>query len=357
MINVLDMFKKPVESGFAKDSITDAYCGKNTYTWSGANSISTLELLNGNLNDYNLSGGADRTGSIHDVQDVKRTYVLPTPKAFREFFDDIHVHDTGFIRQATVYMKQMTDNVCTPYFDRYRLSQWANGAGLGTLNSTQLDKDTVVKAILNASAEMNDVGVPSNDRVCYIRSDIGVELAVSGVLTNSQAWIDKRIIRGKIGEIDGMPIVSTPKSYFPDDGIEFMIKYRNATADPFELRKMKTNEDPSGRFGTEMEGLFYFGSFVLGSMSNGVYVYAASGVLPAPTISVSSNVVTISAGSGVSGTTIKYTTDGSDPKTSNTAQTYSSTITITADTKFRAYQSKTGSVNSPIKEYTAVYSA
>ena len=57
---------------------------------------------------------------------------------------------------------------------------------------------------------------------------------------------------------------------------------------------------------------------------------------------------------GTAGSTIKYTTDGSNPKTSSTASTYSAAVAIAANTKFRAYQSKSGSVNSPIATYDAV---
>ena len=51
--------------------------------------------------------------------------------------------------------------------------------------------------------------------------------------------------------------------------------------------------------------------------------------------------------------TIKYTTDGSDPRTSDTAVTYSAAVGITAATTFKAYASKTNYLDSDV--VTAAY--
>ena len=51
--------------------------------------------------------------------------------------------------------------------------------------------------------------------------------------------------------------------------------------------------------------------------------------------------------------TIKYTTDGTDPRTSDTAVTYSAAVDITAATTFKAYASKTNYLDSEV--VTAAY--
>lgn len=53
-----------------------------------------------------------------------------------------------------------------------------------------------------------------------------------------------------------------------------------------------------------------------------------------------------------SGATIKYTTDGTDPKTSSTAKTYGSAISVTATTTIKAYAFKSGMTNSDIASAT-----
>lgn len=57
--------------------------------------------------------------------------------------------------------------------------------------------------------------------------------------------------------------------------------------------------------------------------------------------------------SNTASATIKYTTDGTDPRTSDTAVTYSAAVDITAATTFKAYASKTNYLDSDV--VTAAY--
>lgn len=85
-----------------------------------------------------------------------------------------------------------------------------------------------------------------------------------------------------------------------------------------------------------------------------MYSSDSDAVCAAPTFSIASNKVTIESTTGSA--VIKYTTDGTNPKTSDTAQVYSASVTISADTPFRAYASKSGMLSSPIAAYDAVKS-
>jgi hypothetical protein len=91
-----------------------------------------------------------------------------------------------------------------------------------------------------------------------------------------------------------------------------------------------------------LEGLCRYDSFVMANKADGIYVYSVGGVA-APTIAVSAGKVTIT-GTG----TVKYTTDGSNPKVSPTAQTYSAAFNISKNSKIRAYSAEAGKLNSAI---------
>ena len=84
----------------------------------------------------------------------------------------------------------------------------------------------------------------------------------------------------------------------------------------------------------------YYDSFVLGAKGDGIAVCGSSDfILAAPSMSISSHAVTISAASGV---VFKYTTDGTNPRYSTTAQIYTSAVTLTAGQTMRAIGTKAG---------------
>ena len=71
-------------------------------------------------------------------------------------------------------------------------------------------------------------------------------------------------------------------------------------------------------------------------------------IVAAPVVSCTNNVVTMTC--STSGATIRYSTNGG-----STWQTYSSSITISATTTYKAYATKSGMIDSAQTSYTATY--
>lgn len=100
-----------------------------------------------------------------------------------------------------------------------------------------------------------------------------------------------------------------------------------------------------------MEGRFYYDVFVIGAKADGIYVEvdASSGkgtVLAAPTIAAATGTIT-----PPSGATVKFTTDGSDPRYSDSAKVGTAAGTGVG-TVVRAYAYKDGAYPSPVAEVT-----
>jgi len=346
-VNLATKYDAKLDERYRLQSRTERFCG-NAYNWEGANAIKVWTLESAELNDYNSTASANRFGTPSEVDDEINTYTLQKKRSFSKVFDVTHVQDQMFVKKANAYLKQMWDERYVPEIDKYRFKAWADGAGQGALNSTQLDKDTVLKQILLAHAALDDAFVPSENRATFVRSDIAVETALATQLAHSDQWVDKAIIRGKIGELNGSPVISVPKSLFPT-GLEFMVKYKGASADPMKLRMLRANDNAPGYAGTLMEGLARYDSFVLAAKADGIFCYFQSGMSPAVVSTSSGGAVTLTA----TGATIYYTTDGSNPKTSSTKATYSTTVSgLTTGQTVLAYSAKSGSINSPIYSVT-----
>ena len=342
-INLAEKYEPKLDKRFTKRSLTEPFIGKD-YNWEGVNAIKVWTLESVELNDYTASG-ANRFGTPTEVGDELNIYALKKKRSFSATFDVTNVQDQMFTKKASSYLQQMWDERYIPEIDAYRLGEWANGAGQGKVG-TALTKTTIMEEILMAHAALDEANVPHENRVTFLRTDVSVKAKLADELKNQQNWVDKTILQGKIAEINGSPVVAVPSSRMPA-GVEFMVKYAKASADPNKLKMLRAHDEAPGIAGTLMEGLCRFDSFVLAQKADGIYVYTTAGAA-APQIAVSGGKATIT-GEG----TIYYTVDGSNPKSSATRQVYSAAVNAPAGTKIRAYAEVSGKLHSAIASHNA----
>ena len=344
-VNLAQKYETKLDERFVAGSFTDKWVGNN-HNWDGVNTIKVWTLLTDDLNDYTASG-SNRFGTPSEVDDEINTYALTKKRSFAKTFDETNVQDTMFIRKANTYLKQLWDERYVPEIDAYRLSRWANGAGNVTI-AAALTKSTIVAALRVGIETLDNASVPSEGRVIFMRPSMVTAYMLSSEMQYQQAFLADGVIKGQVANFAGIPIVQVPDSRLPD-GLHFMIKYKQASADPMKLRMLRANNDAPGICGTLMEGLCRYDSFVLANKADGIYChFLTAKACTAPTFSRSTTSLTIaSADSG----TIKYTKDGSNPKTSPTAATYSSAVTVAVGDKVRAYVEKSGLCNSGISAY------
>lgn len=347
-VNLATKYETKLDERYRLQSRTDRFCGTN-YNWEGTNAIKVWTLESPDLNDYDNTASSNRFGTPSEVDDELHTYTLAKKRSFSKVFDITNVQDTMFIRKANAYLKQVWDEKYVPEIDKYRLKTWANGAGQGKIDSSALTKTTIMEAILKGHAALDDAYVPTENRATFVRSDVAVACKLATELNNNQTYTSKAIIRGQIGEINGSPVISVPFSIMPA-GVEFMIKYKQASADPMKLKMLRANSDAPGYAGTLMEGLARYDSFVMANKADGIYIYAQSGVSAIPAGSTSSGKVTLVA---TGGTTIYYTVDGTNPKQNASKSTYSTSFTCTAGVTVLAYSVTSGSLDSPVLSYVA----
>lgn len=345
-INLAQSYETLLDKRFTRKSLTEAFCGHD-YDFDGVNTINVWTLNKADLHTYTKTGANRFTGgnAPTNVEDELNSYTLSKDISFGHVIEGYQNQDQKSIKKANTYLKQVNDEQIVPEIDRYRLGRWAAGAGKAVINSTALTNQTVIRQILVAQAHLNNMYVPRDGRVCFVTETLAVETKLAEELGYNPAYTSKAIVNGEVARMGGLPIVAVPDGDMPA-GIEFMVKYKKASVDPRKLNYMHAHMNPPGIYGALIEGLFRFDSFVLANKANGIYVYGTSGIVAEPTASLSSSKIALAT--TTAGATIKYTTDGSNPKTSKTAQVYSSTLTVESGKTLRAYAYKTGLVDSGI---------
>jgi hypothetical protein len=79
-------------------------------------------------------------------------------------------------------------------------------------------------------------------------------------------------MKGQIGAIDGIPLILTPDSYFPEN-VSFIITNKIATVSPVKLSDYKIHDNPPGINGWLVEGRVYYDAFVLDNKAKAIYVH------------------------------------------------------------------------------------
>lgn len=355
-VNLKTEYSSLLDKRFTQKSLTDQWCGHD-YSWEGDNAISVWTLNTFAMHDYTASGANRFTGGAapDEMSDELNTYTLLKKRSFGGTIDITNNQDQANIKKANAVLKQQWDEVIVPEIDAYRLKTWAEGAGTATINSTALTKSTIIEAMLESGAVLNNHLVNRDNRVCFVTETMAVKCKLATELQYNEGFTNKAIVNGQIAKLNGMPIVAVPDTWMPT-GVEFMLKYKRASADPMKLKMLRSNSNAPGIAGTLLEGLVRYDSFVLAQKAYGILVYASSGVQATPTIAVASGTATLTSSSA---DTIYYTDDGSNPKTSPTVKTYNSSskpASLAAGTVIRAYAVKSGVLASGIAEHVVLSS-
>lgn len=333
-------YSSKIAERFRLASVTDAAAGKE-YDFAGARTVRVYSMTPKPLADYGR--GTTRYGTVNDVEYTTQEMQCTQAKSFTGHLEALDNSDIAIDAAAGKFLRMELDEMVIPTMDKYRLKKWTmEGASLVQMANAPT-KNTIVGDIMALKSVMGDNLVPDSGNVLFINYAYVAALkqADAVVAINPGDYNRKAIEKGVIGEFDGLKVIPVPSSYLPAN-VYFMIKHPRCTADPVKLAQYDIIPKAVGFSGPVVQGLAYYDSFVIGAKNVGIGVAGSSAaVLNAPVITKSTHTVSVSA---VSGVTFRYTVDGSDPRSSTTAQNYSAPVTLTAGQKFRCVGTKDGCV-------------
>ena len=339
-INYAVKYETKIAERFHKKSITDADCGHD-YTWVDPKS-KTIRI--GSVNtvpetEYQRSGDA-RFGPTYDVGDTLQEMTCEKAPSFSFTIDALDGTDQAIEKSAAKALRRQLDEVTTPGMDKHRIKKWCMGANVVMKETAEPTKSTIAGLIIDAGAEMTDRLVPLENRTLYISTKYYKLLKQNPDYLGVDALGKEALTRGVVGEFDGNKVKPIPTSYMPE-GVYFFIKYKGSTVDPVKLAQYDILPKVKGFSGPVVQGVTYYDSFVLGTKGDGIAVCGNAAILAAPVMSINSHAVSITAASGV---VFKYTTDGTNPRYSSTAQVYTGAVTLTEGQVMKAVGTKDGCV-------------
>ena len=267
-VNLASKYEKVLDQYFYHVSYTDAYVNKK-YTFDGVKTVNVYTLTSQTPVDYNRALTGDRFGGHQEMQDVVTPYTLTNDKAFKIAIDKGNYEQSVFARNAGEALKIQMREQIVPMIDKDRLAAVSAGATAATqvVTSTAGAEYT---ATLNANVYLDEAQAPLEGRVLAVSPAfyMGIKSQITTTI-NASEYNTKLVGRGFVGELDGVPVVKIPTSYFPT-GVKALIWHRDSLLGAKQIYSTRIKTDSELIDGALLIGRFIFGSFVLAGKAKGV---------------------------------------------------------------------------------------
>lgn len=345
-INLATKFSDKIATAFTHGSYVRAHTN-NEYSWTGVKTLQVATPQTVPMAAYKRSG-TNRYGEPQEMQDTVQELTLTVDEGFSLTVDKGNNSEQMGIKNAGKMLRLQLDEQATPNVDKRAFAVVAQQAGK-VVGITKPTKATIVDAVAAAGEYLDESITPDEGRVLFVTPEMYRLIKGSDEFISIGELGKKSVAKGEVGELDGNTVVKVPSKYFPV-GVYFYLWHKKAVLEPAKLHDTHLHLDPPGISGHLLEGRNIYDAFVLGILSGSTYVAVDSAKkLGSVTITKSSGAITCD-GAGK----ILYTTDGTDPRYSKTAETYSAALgAINGGTTVKAVAYADGKFPSDLAELVA----
>jgi hypothetical protein len=322
-INLATKYSDKVAERFKKSSIT-AGVSNQDYTFDGVKSVIVYSVDTAPLGNYTRSG-TSRYGTPAELGDTTQTLSMTQDKAFTYTIDKGNAQEQLNIKAAAKSLQREIDEVISPTMDKYRFDVWCKKAGnIVSINAPTAN--TMTSLLMDCTATLDNALVPDTGRTLFVKAAVYKLLKQNPDFIGNDNLGQEALVKGQVGEIDGMRVVKVPDSWLPT-GVYWLITHKSAIMAPAKLQDYKIHKDPPGINGDLVEGRIMHDAFVLEAKKNAVYTAVNSAnKTNKPTITDDTTNSIFNIATTTNNATIYYTTDGTDPRYSSSAETYSANV-------------------------------
>ncbi|HDR7566324.1 hypothetical protein [Bacillus mycoides] len=267
-ITLTEKFSSLVDERFSATAVTEASTNKD-YTFEGAKGIKITSVPTVPMNDYKRSG-QNRYGQADELTNDVQEEMMTQDRSFTFTLDKMNEEESE-VKVAPAIARQLRE-VVIPEIETYRLKVMAEGAG--ETATAALTKENVYEEFLKGQEALDNAFVPEN-RVTHFAPAVLNLIKQNDNFIKASEMGQAMLVTGQVGEIDGVAVIKTPKSFM--NGCDFIITHKSATVAPVKLAETKVHLDAPGISGSLVEGRFYYDAFVLDSKKVAIYVNKAAG--------------------------------------------------------------------------------
>jgi N4-gp56 family major capsid protein len=267
-VNYASKYAGAVDERF-KLSAQTAAAVNNDYDFVGVKTVNVYSIPTAEMNDYARTG-ANRYGEPQELENNVQELTLTRDRSFTFTIDRGNYNDTQMANSAGLALQRQIDEVIVPEIDMYRLSVMCANAGKSA--TAAATKDNAYDVFLDGTTALTNGKVPLAGRVAFVSAGYYKLLKLSDSFIKKGDLSQDMLIKGQIGEVDGVAIVVIPDSYLPEN-VAFVMTHRVATCAPQKLADYKIHDNPPGINGWLVEGRLYYDAFVLNNKKSAIYVH------------------------------------------------------------------------------------
>ena len=259
-VNLAQKYSSVLDQVFTAGSYTDKYVNKK-YDFDGVQTINVYTVTTVEPSDYSRTETGDRFGGNNELQNIVTPYTLKNDKSFKLVIDRGNYEQTALAEKAGAVMKAEMEERVIPMIDADRIKAAATGAT--AVSQAITAGNNAYTDILKAEAFLDEDKAPVEGRVLFVTP--GYYNTIKEYITttmHADTYSSKLISRGYVGELDGIPVVKVPTSYFPTK-TNAVLWHRDALLGAKQIMNTRIKTDSELVDGTLLLGRFIYGSFVL----------------------------------------------------------------------------------------------
>ena len=269
-VNYAEKYSPNVDERFKLGSLT-AGIVNNDYDWIGVSTVKVYSIPTVAMNDYSLTGQS-RYGTPTELGNEEQEMTIAKDRSFTFTIDRKSYDDTMMTMEAGRALRRQIDEVVIPEVDTYRIGKLVSGADTShVLKTTAVTADNAYEMFLSVQEILDDAKVPQGGRVCLCTPGYYKLLKLDDNFIKKGDMAQEIALTGLVGEVDGVPVVKAPTSYFPEN-TNFIVTNAIVMPAPVKLTEYKIHTDAPGISGWLVEGRIRYDAFVLSQKKNAIGV-------------------------------------------------------------------------------------
>lgn len=269
-VNYAEKYSPNVDERFKLGSLT-AGIVNNDYDWIGVSTVKVYSIPTVAMNNYSLTGQS-RYGTPTELGNEEQEMTITQDRSFTFTIDRKSYDDTMMTMEAGRALRRQIDEVVIPEVDTYRIGKLVSGADTShVLKTTAVTADNAYEMFLSVQEILDDAKVPQGGRVCLCTPGYYKLLKLDDNFIKKGDMAQEIALTGLVGEVDGVPVVKAPTSYFPEN-TNFIVTNAIVMPAPVKLTEYKIHTDAPGISGWLVEGRIRYDAFVLSQKKNAIGV-------------------------------------------------------------------------------------